>query len=179
MLLTVLFTDIVASTERAAQLGDARWRQLLADHERVVQAEVEAAGGRLVKLIGDGSLSTFDGPARAIRCAELIVAACRELDLDIRAGLHAGECELIGDDVAGITVHIAARVCAQASGGEVMVSRTVKDLVTGSGIALQPRGEHELKGVPGAWSSSPSAGRRHRCQRPTKAASCEPPIAWP
>ncbi len=151
VLLTVLFTDIVASTERAARVGDTRWRQLLADHERVVQGEIEAAGGRLVKMIGDGSLSTFDGPARAIRCAERIVAASRELELDIRAGLHTGECELRADDVAGITVHIAARVCGQASGGEVMVSRTVRDLVTGSGIALQPRGEHELKGVPGAW----------------------------
>jgi class 3 adenylate cyclase len=104
-----------------------------------------------VKLIGDGSLSTFDGPARAIRCAERICAAARDLDLRIRAGLHTGECEVLDDDVAGIAVHIAARVSAQAGPGEVLVSRTVRDLVTGSGIALQSRGEHELKGVPGPW----------------------------
>ena len=150
-LMTVLFTDIVGSTEQAALLGDARWRELLVAHERMLRREVEGVGGRLVKLIGDGSLSTFDGPARAIRCAERICTAAGELDLGIRAGLHTGECEVIDDDLAGIAVHIAARVSARAGPGEVLVSRTVRDLVTGSGIALQPRGEHELKGVPGSW----------------------------
>jgi class 3 adenylate cyclase len=149
-LMTVLFTDIVGSTERAALVGDARWRELLVAHERMLRREVDAAGGRVVKLIGDGSLSTFDGPARAIRCAERICAAS-EPDVAIRAGLHTGECEMIDDDVAGIAVHIAARVSARADAGEVLVSRTVRDLVTGSGIALQPRGEHQLKGVPGSW----------------------------
>ncbi len=151
-LMTVLFTDIVASTEQATLLGDARWRELLVAHERMLRREVETAGGgRVVKLIGDGSLSTFDGPARAIRCAERICAAAVELDVAVRAGVHTGECEMVDDDVAGIAVHIAARVRARAGPGEVLVSRTVRDLVTGSGITLQPRGEHELKGVPGTW----------------------------
>jgi class 3 adenylate cyclase/pimeloyl-ACP methyl ester carboxylesterase len=150
-LMTVLFTDIVGSTEQAALLGDARWRELLVAQERMLRREIDAASGRLVKLIGDGSLSTFDGPARAIRCAERICAAAREFDVEVRAGLHTGECEMIDDDVAGIAVHIAARVSAQAGPGEVLVSRTVRDLVTGSGIALQSRGERELKGVPGSW----------------------------
>jgi class 3 adenylate cyclase len=150
-LMTVMFTDIVGSTEQAARVGDARWRELLLAHERMLRREVDGAGGRLVKLTGDGSLSTFAGPARAIRCAERIRAAAGELDLRIRAGLHTGECEVIGDDIAGMAVHIAARVSAHATDGQVLVSRTVRDLVTGSGIALQPRGEHELKGVPGSW----------------------------
>jgi class 3 adenylate cyclase/pimeloyl-ACP methyl ester carboxylesterase len=150
-LMTVLFTDIVGSTEQAALLGDVRWRELLLAHERLLRSEVEGAGGRVVKLIGDGSLSTFDGPARAIRCAERIRAAASELDLRIRAGLHTGECEVVDGDVLGMAVHIAARVSARAGAGEVLVSRTVRDLVTGSGIALEPRGELELKGVPGSW----------------------------
>jgi class 3 adenylate cyclase/pimeloyl-ACP methyl ester carboxylesterase len=150
-LMTVLFTDIVGSTEQAALLGDSRWRALLVDHERMLRREVQAAGGRVVKLIGDGSLSTFDGPARAIRCAERICGAASQLDVEIRAGLHTGECEVIDDDIAGMAVHIAERVSANAAGGEVLVSRTVRDLVTGSGIALQPRGEHDFKGVPGSW----------------------------
>jgi class 3 adenylate cyclase len=174
-LMTVLFTDIVGSTERAALLGDARWRELLVAHERMLRREAEAVGGRVVKLIGDGSLSTFDGPARAIRCAERICAAADDLDVEIRAGLHTGECEVIGDDVAGMAVHIAARVSARAAAGEVLVSRTVRDLVTGSGIALQPRGEHELKGVPGSWElfavgaeTAPlRAPDQHRNLRPT------------
>jgi class 3 adenylate cyclase/pimeloyl-ACP methyl ester carboxylesterase len=150
-LMTVMFTDIVASTERAVQVGDNEWRQVLDDHERVVRSEVQAAGGRVVQFIGDGSLSTFDGPARGIRCAQSIVAGTRELGLDVRAGLHTGECELRQRDIAGITVHIAARVSALADAGQVLVSRTVKDLVTGSGIALAPHGTHALKGVPQAW----------------------------
>jgi class 3 adenylate cyclase/pimeloyl-ACP methyl ester carboxylesterase len=150
-LMTVLFTDIVGSTEQAALLGDGRWREVLAAHERILRREVEAAGGRVVKLIGDGSLSTFDGPARGIRCAERICAGAGELEIAVRAGLHTGECEQVDDDVAGMAVHIAARVSARAAAGEVLVSRTVRDLVTGSGIVLQPRGEHDLKGVPGSW----------------------------
>jgi class 3 adenylate cyclase/pimeloyl-ACP methyl ester carboxylesterase len=150
-LMTVVLTDIVGSTEHAAHVGDTRWRQVLGDHERMVRAEVEAAGGHLVKFIGDGSLSTFDGPARGIRCAEKLVAGARELGLEARAGLHCGECELRQDDIAGIAVHIAARVSAKADAGQVLVSRTVRDLVTGSGIALQPHGVRELKGVPENW----------------------------
>jgi class 3 adenylate cyclase/pimeloyl-ACP methyl ester carboxylesterase len=150
-LMTVLFTDIVGSTEQVASLGDAGWRELLGKHERMLRGEVEAVGGRVVKLIGDGSLSTFDGPARAIRCAERICAAAGELGLRVRAGLHTGECEVVDDDVVGMAVNIAARVSAQAGPGEVLVSRTVRDLVTGSGVALQSRGERELKGVPGSW----------------------------
>ncbi len=149
---TVLFTDIVGSTELAVRLGDERWRQLLSEHARLVRGEVESSGGKLVDMIGDGSLSIFDGPAQAIRCAERIVAGGSELQIEIRAGLHTGECELLqSGGVAGITVHLAARVSARAQGGEVLVSRTVKDLVTGSGIALASRGEYELKGVPGSW----------------------------
>jgi class 3 adenylate cyclase/pimeloyl-ACP methyl ester carboxylesterase len=150
-LMTVLFTDIVGSTEHAAHLGDAGWREVLVAHEHRVRDEVQTAGGRLVKLTGDGSLSTFAGPARAIRCAERLCAARDELGVEIRAGLHTGECEVIDDDIAGMAVHIAARVSEQAQAGEVLVSRTIRDLITGSGIALQPRGAHELKGVPGTW----------------------------
>ena len=150
-LMTVLFTDIVGSTEQAALLGDARWREVLMAHERMLRREVEAVGGRLLKLIGDGSLSTFDGPARAIRCAERICTAAGELDLSVRAGIHTGECEVIDDDIAGMAVHIAARVSAHADPGGVLVSRTVRDLVTGSGIALQSHGQHALKGVDGSW----------------------------
>jgi class 3 adenylate cyclase/pimeloyl-ACP methyl ester carboxylesterase len=150
-LMTVLFTDIVNSTEQAAVLGDGRWREILRVHERKLRGEVDAHGGRVVKLIGDGSLSTFDGPAKAIRCAERLSVATADLGLEIRAGLHTGECEVLEDDIAGIAVHIAARVSSLAGAGEVLVSRTVRDLVTGSGIELRPRGEYELKGVPGSW----------------------------
>jgi class 3 adenylate cyclase len=151
VLMTVMFTDIVRSTELAASLGDMRWREVLAALERLLRREVEAAGGRVVKLIGDGSLCTFPGPARAIRCAERLCLGVHDLGIEIRVGLHAGECELIDDDVAGMAVHLAARVSACAGPGEVVVSRTMRDLVTGSGIQFQTRGEYELKGVPGAW----------------------------
>ncbi len=150
-LMTVLFTDIVASTEHAVRLGDTRWRQVLGDYERMVAGEVESAGGRVVQFVGDGSLSTFDGPARAIRCAERLIEASRSLGVETRAGLHTGECERRANGIAGVAVHIAARVSAKASAGEVLVSRTVRDLVTGSGIGLRPSGEHDLKGVPGTW----------------------------
>jgi class 3 adenylate cyclase/pimeloyl-ACP methyl ester carboxylesterase len=151
VLATVLFTDIVGSTEHAARLGDRRWRDLLATHDAVVRAEVLRFRGGLVKTTGDGVLATFDGPGRAIRCSCAIRDSARTIGIDVRAGLHTGEIELIGDDVAGIAVHIGARVLANAGGGEVLVSSTVKDLVAGSGINFIERGEHELKGVPGPW----------------------------
>jgi class 3 adenylate cyclase len=151
VLATVVYTDIVGSTEHAARLGDRRWRDLLATHDTAVRAEVLRFRGTLVKTTGDGVLATFDGPGRAIRCSCAIRESARSLGVDLRAGLHTGEIELIGDDVAGIAVHIGARVLAQADGGEVLVSSTVKDLVAGSGINFIERGERELKGVPGAW----------------------------
>ena len=151
VLATVLYTDIVSSTEQLTQLGDRRWKELLVTHDELVRAEVERFRGRLVRSTGDGVLATFDGPGRAVRCACAIRDAVRPLGLDIRAGLHSGEIELQGDDVAGIAVHIGARVSALAGDGEVLVSRTVTDLVAGSGIEFEDRGEHELKGVPGIW----------------------------
>jgi class 3 adenylate cyclase len=152
VLATVLFTDIVGSTERAAELGDARWRTVLERHGEVTRSELARFGGREVKSIGDGFLATFEGPARAIRCAEAIRAAVRGLGMEIRSGIHTGECEVMGDDVGGIAVHIAARVNAIAAPEEILVSRTVRDLVVGSGIAFEERGTHTLKGVPGEWS---------------------------
>jgi class 3 adenylate cyclase/pimeloyl-ACP methyl ester carboxylesterase len=151
MLATVLFTDIVGSTERASTMGDERWRDLLERHVAVLHEHVEAAGGRVVNMSGDGGLSVFDGPARAIECARGFGKSVQELGLEVRAGLHTGECEIVGDDLAGIAVHIGARVSAVAGPGEVLVSRTVKDLVVGSGLGFRPRGSHALKGVPGEW----------------------------
>jgi class 3 adenylate cyclase len=151
VLATVMFTDIVGSTERAAELGDRRWRELLETHGSVVRRELERHRGREVKTIGDGFLATFDGPARAIRCAQAIANAIRPLGIEIRAGLHTGECEQMNGDVGGIAVHTGARVSAKAGPGEVLVSQTVKDLVAGSGIEFADRGAHELKGVPGEW----------------------------
>jgi class 3 adenylate cyclase/pimeloyl-ACP methyl ester carboxylesterase len=150
-LATVLFTDIAGSTERAAALGDRRWRELLARHQTVVRDQLAAYGGREVKTMGDGFLATFDGPARAIRCACTVAERSSSEGVEIRAGVHTGECELIGDDVGGMAVHIGARVAARAAPGEVLVSSTVKDLVVGSGIEFADRGSHELKGVPGEW----------------------------
>jgi class 3 adenylate cyclase/DNA-binding SARP family transcriptional activator len=157
-LATVLFTDIVDSSERASALGDRRWRELLAVHERVVRRELESHRGRAVKLMGDGVLASFDGPARGIRCACAIRDSVREAGLEIRAGLHSGECELLGADLGGIAVHIGARVGATARPGEVLVSSTVKDLVAGSPIAFEDRGEHALKGIPGEWRLYAVAG---------------------
>ena len=151
VLATVLFTDIVGSTERAAELGDRRWRSVLADHDEIARTELARFGGRLVKTIGDGALATFDGPARGIRSACAIRDAMRQLGIEIRAGLHTGECELIGQDIGGVAVHIAARVSSEAGPGEVLVSRTVKDLVAGSGVALADRGVHRLKGLAEDW----------------------------
>jgi class 3 adenylate cyclase len=151
VLATVLFTDIVGSTERAAELGDQRWRELLDRHDQVIKRQIEAYRGQPVKNTGDGVLATFDGPARAIECARGIVEATAPLGIEIRAGLHTGECELRNGDVGGLAVHIGARVAARAAGGEVLVSGTVKDLVVGSGTDFEDRGEAELRGVPGTW----------------------------
>jgi pimeloyl-ACP methyl ester carboxylesterase len=152
VLATVMFTDIVGSTERAGELGDARWRELLDAHHQAVLREVNRFRGREVKTLGDGSLATFDGPARAIRCGQAIADAARSLGLEERIGLHCGEVEVMGDDVGGIAVHIAARVGALAGPGEVLVTSTVKDLVAGSGIEFADRGAQELKGIPDQWS---------------------------
>ena len=152
LLATVLFTDIAGSTERAAQLGDARWLRVLEQHDAMTAAEVARHGGRLVKTTGDGALATFDGPARGVRAARAIAEfAARDCGVQVRAGLHTGEVELRGDDVAGVAVHVGARVAALAGPGEVLVSSTVKDLVLGSELRFGERGEHELKGVPDRW----------------------------
>lgn len=151
VLATVLFTDIVGSTEKAASLGDRRWRALLDDHHAMVRGILTRFRGHEVKTTGDGFLATFDGPARGVRCARAIADEVRSLGIDIRAGLHTGECEIIGDDVGGIAVHIGARVAALAGAGEVLVSSTVKDLVAGSGLRFGSRGVTPLKGVPGEW----------------------------
>jgi pimeloyl-ACP methyl ester carboxylesterase len=151
VLATVLFTDIVGSTERAAELGDRRWRGLLEQHHGAVRRELGRHRGREIDTAGDGFLATFDGPARGIRCAVAIRGAIRGMDLDVRAGVHTGEVELMGENIGGIGVHIAARVMAAAAPGEVVVSSTVKDLVAGSGIGFEDRGVQALKGVPGEW----------------------------
>jgi pimeloyl-ACP methyl ester carboxylesterase len=151
VLATIMFTDIVKSTERAAELGDARWREVLSNYYTVLRKELVAFRGHEVNTAGDGLLATFDGPARAMRCARSIRAKMHALGLQVRTGLHTGECELIGGDVGGIAVHIAARVAATAQPDEVMVSSTVKDLVAGSGLQFADRGAHNLKGVPGEW----------------------------
>ena len=151
VLATVLFTDIVGSTAHAAGMGDQRWRDLLGSYQALVRGELARSRGREVKTLGDGFLATFDGPARAIRCACAIRDSVRPLGIEIRAGLHTGECELMDDDVGGIAVHIGARVAASAAPGEVLVSSTVKDLVAGSGLGFADRGTHHLRGVPGEW----------------------------
>ncbi|MDQ1375362.1 MAG: hypothetical protein QOJ09_2700 [Actinomycetota bacterium] len=151
VLATVLFTDIVGSTEAASELGDRRWRQVLDDHDRLIGDEVTRSRGRLIKTTGDGALATFDGPARAVRCAQSIATNVRRLGLQVRAGVHTGEVELRGEDVGGIGVHIGARVASAADAGQVLVSRTVVDLVVGSGLQFTDAGLHTLKGVPGEW----------------------------
>jgi pimeloyl-ACP methyl ester carboxylesterase len=151
VLATVLFTDIVGSTERAAELGDRRWRELLGAHDAAVRRELERFRGREVDTAGDGFLATFDGPARAVRCALSAGEAVRQLGIEVRAGIHTGECELDGEKVRGIAVHTGARIASLAAPGEVLVSQTVKDLVSGSGLAFDDRGAHVLKGVPGEW----------------------------
>jgi pimeloyl-ACP methyl ester carboxylesterase len=151
VLKTVVFTDIVGSTEKASTLGDRRWRQVLDTTDQVVQSEVRRFGGQLVKSTGDGHLATFDGPARAVRCAEAVQRGVQRLGIQLRAGLHTGEVELRDDDVGGIAVHIGARVAALAGPGEVLCSRTVVDLVAGSGLEFEGRGPHALRGVPREW----------------------------
>jgi pimeloyl-ACP methyl ester carboxylesterase len=151
VLATVVFTDLVDSTSRAAELGDRRWHRLLEEHQQVVRRQLVRFRGREVKTTGDGFLATFDGPARAIRAADAIRAELGELGLGVRVGLHTGECELLGEDIGGIAVHIAARVLARAGAGELLCSRTVKDLVAGAGFAFTDRGTHRLKGVPDRW----------------------------
>lgn len=151
VLATVLFTDLVGSTERAAALGDRAWRDLLTRHHEDVRRDLARFQGQEVDSAGDGFFCRFDGPARGIACARAIVSRAKELDLGVRAGIHTGECELVGEKLAGISVVTGARVAALANSGEVLVSQTVKDLVAGSGLDFVDRGEHELKGVPGAW----------------------------
>jgi class 3 adenylate cyclase len=151
ILATILFTDIVGSTDRAADLGDKRWRDLLESFYGVVRRELTRFRGVEVGTAGDGVLATFDGPARGVRCARSITNAVLALGLNVRTGLHTGECEVIENNVGGIAVHTAARVATLAGPGEVLVSHTVKDLVAGSGIRFEPRGTHALRGVPGEW----------------------------
>jgi class 3 adenylate cyclase len=149
VLATVLFTDIVGSTERAQQLGDERWRELLTEHQAAVRRELKTFSGREIKTTGDGFLASFDSPARAVQCARAARDAVRSLGLELRAGIHTGECERIGQDLAGIAVHAAARIEATAGAGEILVSSTVHDLVAGSGLTFADRGLHELKGIDG------------------------------
>lgn len=151
VLATVLYTDVVASTERASELGDRRWREVLDQHDRIVRRALRETSGREVKTRGDGFLATFDGPARAIQCAARIRDGVRELGLEVRCGLHTGEVELRGDDIGGIAAHVGARIEALAEPGEIVVSRTVRDLVAGSGIEFVDRGVEELKGIPETW----------------------------
>lgn len=151
VLATVLFTDIVSSTETAADVGDQRWMDTLKAHDAAVARQIDRHQGRLISTEGDGAIATFDGPARAIRCALSIRDAVRNIGVRTRAGLHAGEVQLVGNDIGGLAVHIGARVSALAGPGEVLVSSTVKDLVVGSGIEFEERGSHELRGVPGEW----------------------------
>jgi class 3 adenylate cyclase len=151
VLVTLLFTDIVGSTEQAREMGDRRWRELLDRHDATVRRQLERFQGHEINLVGDAVVATFDGPARAIRCACAIRDAVRSLGLQVRAGLHTGEVERRGDDIGGISVHVAQRVSALARPGEVLVSRTVVDLVAGSGIEFVDRGNFDLKGIPAQW----------------------------
>jgi len=151
VLSTVMFSDIVGSTEQAATVGDRQWRELLDQHDLIVQREIERHGGRLVKSTGDGVLATFDGPARGVACGRRLHDVLEPLGIAVRVGLHTGEIEVRGDDVGGIGVHIGARVAGHADAGEVLVSRTLTDLVAGSGLEFEDRGEYDLKGVPGSW----------------------------
>ncbi len=151
VLATVMFTDVVGSTDKATDLGDAKWRELLESQQQVVRKELERHRGREIKTMGDGFLATFDGPARGVRCAQAIVDGVRPLGIEVRVGLHSGEVEVMGEDVGGIAVHIASRVGSLAEASEVLVSETVKGIVAGSGIVFEDRGTHELKGIPDTW----------------------------
>jgi class 3 adenylate cyclase len=152
VLATVLFTDVVSSTEQLAEIGDQRWRSRLDQHDAMVRTQLDRFRGREINTTGDGFFATFDGPARAVRCAQAIVEGAHSLDVDVRAGVHVGECEARGDDLTGIAVHIGARLCALAQPGEVYATSTVRDLVAGSGIEFAARGLHALKGIPGEWA---------------------------
>jgi class 3 adenylate cyclase len=158
VLATVLFTDIAGSTMKLAELGDRGWRELLQQHHVVVRRQLARFSGREIDTAGDGFFASFDGPARAIRCASAIREGVRDLGLEVRAGLHTGECEVVDGKMGGIAVHIGARVASMAEPGEVLVSSTVKDLVAGSGLTFEDRGEHELKGLPGSWRLFAVAG---------------------
>jgi class 3 adenylate cyclase len=151
VLSTVMFTDIVDSTRQAAQIGDSEWRALIKRHDDITRSELAHFGGREIKQTGDGFLSAFDSPTRAIQCAAAICRVMPTIGLRVRVGVHSGECEVIGDDLGGIAVHIGARISAAAGPNEVLVSQTVKDAATGSGISFDERGAHDLKGVPGQW----------------------------
>jgi class 3 adenylate cyclase len=162
VLATVLFTDIVDSTRHAAEAGDAAWRDVLERHADLVREEVSRVGGRVVKSLGDGILAVFTGPARAITCANSLIDGIGELGVQLRAGVHTGECEALGDDLGGMAVHIGARVSALAEAGEILVTKTVVDLVVGSGLTFTERGVHELKGVPGSWQLFAVTGETDR-----------------
>ena len=151
VLATVLFTDIVGSTARAAELGDRAWAELLERHHAATRAAIADHGGDAIKMLGDGALATFTGPAQAVRCAERVIAEARSLSLDVRTGVHTGEVERGSNDVAGLAVHLAARIMGLAEAGEILVSRTVRDLVVGSELRFTPRGDHQLKGIPERW----------------------------
>ncbi len=151
VLTTIVFTDIIDSTRHAARVGDAEWRALLKRHDEIARGQLEHFGGKEIKHTGDGYLAAFDSPTKAIQCATAICRAMPSIGIQVRAGVHAGECEVIGDDLGGIAVHIGARIGAIAGRNEVLVSQTVKDAVTGSGISFDDRGAHDLKGVPGQW----------------------------
>jgi class 3 adenylate cyclase len=146
-----MFSDMVQSTEQTARMGDRRWRELLAAHDGIVRSEVDRFRGRAIKSMGDGFLATFDGPGRALRCASAVRDAVRSLEIDLRVGIHTGEIEQRGDDIAGLAVIIAQRIQAAADPGEILASRTVVDLVAGSGIGFTDRGAHNLKGISGDW----------------------------
>lgn len=182
VLATVLFTDIVDSTRRATELGDQRWRELLERHDEITRAEITRFQGRVIKHTGDGFLATFDGPTRALRCATTLAERMPELGIDVRSGLHTGECEPRGDDIGGIAVHIGARIAALANAGEVLVSSTVKDLVNGSGIAFQDRGTHVLKGIRGDLEAVRARRPRRSYRKPAAHApegSAGPPCRLP
>ena len=158
VLATILFTDIVGSTEKAAAIGDRAWANLVQRHDATVRGLLDRFRGRELDSAGDGFFAAFDGPIRAIRCAQAIGSSVPDLGLEVRAGLHTGECEVVGEKLGGLAVNIGARVAARASAGEVLVSQTVKDLVAGSGIVFEDRGATELKGVPGEWRLYAVAG---------------------
>jgi len=181
VLATVLFTDIVGSTERTVVQGDRAWARTLGEHHAVVRGHLDRFRGREMDTAGDGFFATFDGPLRAIRCADAVTRSLREIGIDIRAGIHTGECEIVGDKVGGLAVNIGARVAAKAEAGEILVSQTVRDLVAGSGLLLKDRGVATLKGVPGEWrlyavADAASPSRHDLCHRPVAAIPSRPII---